>query len=336
MSTSALNERSRSNPLCDFRLGTVVTSDYETPLTGYEPKKDLNLTNAEELDLATTSDIYWQYTLDDTASFTNDPDVDDNQLAKFLAVVVDRTGKPVEMRSNNDQFSCDTRNLKSAQSQFLSVTQPEMICQTGGSVQERIAEERESSEAQIRTMLDEQRRTIIAECSEKVLHHELLAAQAEHDRKVLQEELLRQQQDFREVHQQDLMKHQELQKFQNSAFDEFTQIEVNCMNDSKDFMDGESICSGNSHVTSPPGLFPRHPPFEGLLKPAFLSQRQNEEPPNIRDTSGTSGNVFARPQASSSAPYPQELNSTWKKTIEEPIHMSIAEKSGRPERDSDL
>ena len=54
-------------------------------------------------------------------------------------------------------------------------------------------------------------------------------------------------------------------------------------------MDAESICSGNPHVTSPPGLFPRHPPFEGLLKPAFISQRQNEEPPNIRDTSGTSG-----------------------------------------------
>ena len=77
-----------SNPLCDFRLGTVVTSDYETPLTGYEPKKDLNLTNAEELDLATTSDIYWQHTLDDDASL-NDPNVDDNQLAKYLAVVVE-------------------------------------------------------------------------------------------------------------------------------------------------------------------------------------------------------------------------------------------------------
>ena len=83
----------------------MVTSDYETPLTGYEPKKDLNLTNAEELDLATTSDIYWQHTLDDDASFLNDPDVDDNQLAKYLAVVVDRTGKLVEMRSNNDQES---------------------------------------------------------------------------------------------------------------------------------------------------------------------------------------------------------------------------------------
>ena len=151
------------------------------------------------------------------------------------------------------------------------------------------------------------------------------------------------------------MKHLELQKFQNSAFGEFTQKkfiedqktimelsgrlqelqnEVNCMNDSKDFMDAESICSGNPHVTSPPGLFPRHPPFVGMLKPAFISQRQDEEPPNIWDTSGTSGNVFAHPQSSSSAPYPQELNSTWKKTVEEPIHMSIAEKSGRP--DSDL
>ena len=261
MFTSALNERSRSNLLCDFRLGTVVTSDHETRLTGYEPKKDLNLVHAEELDLVTTSDIYWPHTLDDDASL-NDPDVDDNQLAKYLAIVVDRTGKPVEMRSNNDPFSCDTRNLKSAQSQFPLVTQPEMICQTGGSVQARIAEERESSQAQIRTMLDEQRRTIIAECNEKVLHHELLAAHAEQDRKVLRQELLRQQQDFREVHQQDLMKHQELQKFQNSAFDEFTQKkfiedqktimelsgrlqelqnEVNFMNDSKDFMDAESI-----------------------------------------------------------------------------------------------
>ena len=119
-------------------------------------------------------------------------------------------------------FPVTSENLKSAQSQFPLVTQPKrMISQTGGSVQERIAEERESSNAQIRTMLDEQRRTIIAECSEKILHHELLAAQAEQDRKILQEELLRQQQDFREVHQQDLMKQKELQKFQNSTFDEF-------------------------------------------------------------------------------------------------------------------
>ena len=188
----------------------MVSLDYVTPDTGYEPK-DMELADTNERNLATSSDIYFQNTLDDTASFPNVPDVDRD--AEFLAVVVDRTGQPVEVRSNSVQFSCDIRNMKSAQSQFPSVTQPKrMINQTGGSVEERIAEERESSNAQIRTMLDEQRRTIIAEYGEKVLHHELLAAQAEQDRKILQEELLRQQQDFREVHQQDLMKRKELQK----------------------------------------------------------------------------------------------------------------------------
>ena len=103
--------------------------------------------------------------------------------------------------------------MKSAQSQFPLVTQPKrMIDRTGGPVEERIAEERESSNAQIRTMLNEQRRTIIAEYGEKVLHHEFLAAQAEQGRQILQEELLRQQQDFREVHQQDLFKDEGIAK----------------------------------------------------------------------------------------------------------------------------
>ena len=351
------DENSMEDPLCNSSFGSMVSLDYVTPDTGNEPK-DVELADTNERNLATSSDIYFQNALEDTASFPNIPDIDDDELAEFLAVVVDRTGQPVEVRSNSDHFSCDIRNVKSAQSQFPLVTQPKrMINQTGRSVEDRIAEERESSSAQIMTLFNEQRKTIIAECCEKVSHHELLAAQAEQNRRILQEELLRQQQDFREVRQQDLMKMKELQKFQNSTFDTLTrqkfiedqkiimelsgrlqelQNEVHCMNDSKDFRDAESICSGNSHVTSPPGLFPRHPPFEGLLKPSFISQRQNEEPPNIRDTSGISGNVFAHPQTSSSAPYPQELNSTWRKTIEEPRHMSTAEKSGRPERDQDL
>ena len=87
----------------------------------------------------------------------------------------------------------------------------------------------------------------------------------------------------------------ELQKFQNSTFDELTrhkfievmelfgrlqelQNEVNCMNDSKNFQDAESICSGISHVTSPPGLFPRHPPFEGLLKPRSGNSHVTSQP----------------------------------------------------------
>ena len=344
------------DPLCDSSFGSMVTLDYVTPDTGYEPK-DMELADTNELNIAASSDICFQDTLEETVSLSN-PDIDDDELAKLLAIVVDRTWQPVSVRSNSDHFSCSVRNVKSAQNQFPLVTQSKrMIDRTGGPVEERIAGEHESSNAQIRTLLNEQRKTIIAEYCEKVLHHEFLAAQAEQDRRILQEELLRQQQDFREVHQQDLIKMKELQKFQNSTFDEFTkkkfiedqkfimelsgrlqelQNEVNCRNDSKDFQDAESICSGNSHVTSPPGLFPRHLPFEGMLRPSFISQRQTEEPPNIRDTSGMSGNVFAHPQTSSSAPYPHELNSTWKKTIEEPIHMSTAEKSGRPERDQDL
>ena len=212
-----------------------------------------------------------------------------------------------------------------------------MVDRTGEPVEKMIAEERESSSAQIRTLFNEQRKTIIAECCEKVSHHELLAAQAEQDRRILQGELLRQQQDFRGVHQQELTKMKEVQKFQNSTFDELTrqkfiedqktimelsgrlqelQNEVNCMNDSKDFLDAESVRSGNSHVTSQPGVFPKHPPFEGLLRPSFISQRHSHGPPNIWDTSSSiSGNVFAHPKASSSAPYPQELNSTWKKLL---------------------
>ena len=50
----------------------------------------------------------------------------------------------------------------------------------------------------------------------KLPHHELLAAQAEQDRRILQDELLRQQQDFLEVHQQVFMKMKELQKKKKS------------------------------------------------------------------------------------------------------------------------
>ena len=78
---------------------------------------------------------------------------------------------------------------------------------------------------------------------------------------------------FREVRQQNLTEMEELRKFQSSTFDTIArrkliedqntimelsgrvqelQNEVNCMNDSEDFQDAESVRSGNSHVTSRP------------------------------------------------------------------------------------
>ena len=149
---------------------------------------------------------------------------------------------------------------------------------------------------------------------------------------------------------------QELRKFQSSTFDTIArrkliedqntilelsgrvqelQNEVNCMNDSKDFQDAESVRSGNSHVTSRPVSFPSHPIPEEMLRHSFVSPCRKEGPPDIWDTPGILGNVFANPHASSTAPYPQELN-PWRKIIEEPLHMSTAEKSERPEQNQDL
>ena len=81
------------------------------------------------------------------------------------------------------------------------------------------------------------------------------------------------------------------------------QNEINCMSDSKDFQDPESIRSGNSHVTSRPVSFPPHPV----------------------------GNVFAKSDTSSPAPYPQELHQ-WNSPIEEPLHSSTVENSERQEQ----
>ena len=80
------------------------------------------------------------------------------------------------------------------------------------------------------------------------------------------------------------------------------------MNDSRDFQDAESVRSGQSHVTSQPVFFPPHPGPGGMLSRSLGMPSRNNGPPSIWDTHGTSGNVFANPTASSSAPYPQESN----------------------------
>ena len=98
------------------------------------------------------------------------------------------------------------------------------------------------------------------------------------------------------------------------------------MNDSKEFQDAESIRIGNSHVTSRPVSFPPHPIPEGMLSLSIGMPSRREGLPSIWDTHGKSGNVFANPVASSSAPYPQELN-PWSSGREEPLHSSTVEKS---------
>ena len=58
----------------------------------------------------------------------------------------------------------------------------------------------------------------------------------------------------------------------------------------------------------------------------FGMPSRREGPPSIWDTHGMSGNVFAGPVVSSTAPYPQDLN-PWSSGISEPIHPPTAEKN---------
>ena len=197
---------------------------------------------------------------------------------------------------------------------------------------------------------------VLAECQARIIQHEFQAARAEEEQRFLQGQLLKQKLEFREAHQRSLTEMEELRKFQSSAFDPMArrklvedqntilelsgrvqklQNEVNCMNDSKDFQDAESIRSGNSHVTSRPVSFPPHPIPEGMLRHSFVTPSRREGPPSIWDTHGKSGNFFVNPDASSSAPYPQELHQ-WNSSIEEPLHSSTVEKSERQEQDQDL
>ena len=176
--------------------------------------------------------------------------------------------------------------------------------------------EQRNQEAQIRTLLDKQKEQILAECQTKINQHEFQAARAEEDQQLLQGQLLQQNLELREAHQRSLTEMEEFRKFQSSTFDTIArrklvedqntilelsgriqelQNEVNCMNDSKEFQDAESIRSGNSHVTSRPVSFPPHPIPEGLLRPSFVSPRRKEGPPSMWDTHGISGNVIVKP-----------------------------------------
>ena len=101
---------------------------------------------------------------------------------------------------------------------------------------------------------------------------------------------------------------QELKRFQGSTFDtiakrkliedrdtileltakiEELQNEVNCMNDSRDFQDAESVRSGQSHVTSQPAFFPSHPDPGGMNAKSFSGNAEPQQwAPSIWDTHG--------------------------------------------------
>ena len=146
------------------------------------------------------------------------------------------------------------------------------------------------------------------ESQQEELHRAQAEERRRQDQLLLHEQLLKQNWDLREAHVNSLKEMEELKKFQGSTFDtiarrklvedrdtilELTgkiqelQNEINCMNDSRDFQDAESVRSGHSHVTSRPVSFPLQPIPEGMPS-------RREGPPSIWDTHGKSGKVFCK------------------------------------------
>ena len=107
-----------------------------------------------------------------------------------------------------------TFNVIRTHSNFSEDIQTERMVDRSGHPDERV-----TARKQIRTLLEEQRQMIIAEYREKVSHHELHAAHAKKERRLLQGQLWRQKLKFREARQQSLTEMEELWKFQISTFD---------------------------------------------------------------------------------------------------------------------
>ena len=171
------------------------TYDVFIPSTGYEPK-------AHDFDELQNSSVLL------SLKIPADQDVDDLTLGEMLTEAY---------RGLVDYFVQEGVSVSQLSSsvRFDGSGQPdgEMVDRSGQ------PDEGNSSKAQIRTLLEEQRQTILAECHARVSHHELQAAQAEEERQLLQGQLWQQKLEFREAHQQSLTEMEELRKFQSSAFD---------------------------------------------------------------------------------------------------------------------
>ena len=154
--------------------------------------------------------------------------------------------------------------------------------------------------------------------------------QPRRDQRLLQEELSQQNRDLRETRIKSLHEMEELKRVQGLQIDEssrrrlienqdtineFTarvqelQNQVNCMIDSREFFkDAESVRSGHSRVPSQPALLPLYRDSGGMLSRLGRMLSRNDKLPDIWDTHGISGYVFANPRAYSSSPCPGEFN----------------------------
>ena len=344
------------------------STDESYSLTGYEPNDYYLMETCVES--PTESVTHPQIS---EQRFLEDVDYDDTALEEMLhnahrvhvchsqreglsvgqssSSVSERTGRPVEERTGRPVMANGQElNVGNAQIRTLLDRQREQIL---AECQAEIKKHEFQANYDRRSV---RKLSEIIESQQEALHCARAEELQRRDQQLLHERAFQQNSELREAHHKSLNEMEELKKFQSSTFDtiarrrlvdhqdtilELTgkiqelQIEVNCMNDSRDFQNAESIRSGNSHVPGQPVSFPPHRVPGRMLSRSIGMPRRREGPPSIWDTHVFSGNVFANPVASSSVPYPQELN-PWSSRTEEPLHSSTVEKSERQTPDQDL
>ena len=224
------------------------------------------------------------------------------------------TGRPVyEPSSNLSQKRKSSREMESERIRILLERQKEQILadvRTEIQKHEFQADSDRRSIQEFNGIIESQRMEIdhtITGCEQSRRDQLLLQEELSEQHRALRETRIRNMRDMEELQKSHVLKVEELSRRkltedQNTNMEPRAKIqelqnEVNCMNDSRDFKDAESVRSGPSHVPSQPALFPPYRDPGGLLS------RRNQ-PPSIWDTHGISGNVFLNPPASSSSPYP--------------------------------
>ena len=241
-----------------------------------------------------------------------------------------------ELSSDLSQKRKSSRDLENERIRILFERQKEQIL---GKVRSEIQKHELQAESDRRSIqeltgiVDSQRMEIvhtITGCDQSSRDQLPLQEELSERNRALRETRIRNMRDMEELQNSPVLKVEEpsrrkLTKNQNTIMELSARIqelqnEVNCMNGSRDFKDAESVRSGPSHVPSQPALLPPCRDPGGLLS-------RNNHPPDIWNSQGISGNVFANPRASSSSPYPGGFN-PWISNVTE--DTSVLTSTGRP------
>ena len=299
------------------------SQDYKHSSTGYEPNDYFLTETYVEFNQESVTE----------QRFPEDLDYDDVTIGKTLldacrrradhseeeglssclssSVSHDRTGRPVVCSLVTSAQETQRHNSESEQIRTLLVRQREQIL---ADCQAEIRKHELQADYDRREVFKKLNETIESQKEEICRVHQ----GDEHrrrDQQLLHEQLLKQNRELREAQEKSLNGMEELKRFQGSTFDSFSrrkliedrdtileltakiqelQNEFNCMNDSRDFQDAESVRSGHSHVTSQPVSFPPHP-VPGGMRSRSLTEIQkhefqaNSDKRSIQELNGISG-----------------------------------------------